>query len=418
MRASKKVCFSLVLLIGASAFAETVQSKHFIIESPLDSRYINFIQANVEAYYENMAGHYFDRGWGAKRPLKIYYLVNESDTQELLKKHGIDFEGYGKYVASEQAVYTHQYLNNGVATGWGTVFHEITHHFVAQNYKNVPSWFNEGLATFFAEQTRIVKGKLTLGRPNPWRERELRNMIENGLQIDVKFLTSTTIAQFYSWKPAYHVDRALFYWLYETGRFDAYLRNAQLKGCSLSVLKETVGKSEIEINQEILSFIKANCYPAAYFEDGRIAGNLEQKTKLFEKALQIKPDYQPAILELARCSYNNNEYEKSRAALKPILDDLQSIQHRESLCIISDSFYHEKNYAAALEYYQKAWEYSDYDEYKYVLAYWIANCHHNLNNYEMAKQWYQQFLDLNWEPTRHADWVSQAKSYEQNKTKS
>ena len=127
-------------------------------------------------------------------------------------------------------------------------------------------------------------------------------MIENGQRINVKFLTSlSTSRKFDKWKPAYHVTRALFYWLYETKLLDDYLKNVQEKGYDISVLEETVGKPCRQINKELLAFIKKNCYPAAYFEDGRRAKDIEQKRSLFEKALEIKPSYQPAILELSRC---------------------------------------------------------------------------------------------------------------------
>ncbi len=235
------VCFGWIILIFTSAFAETYHSKHFIIESPLDSRYINFIQLNAEAYYENMVGNYFARGWNT--PLKIYYLEKQSDTQQLYIKRGYKHKiNYGEYKADESAVYTHRLMDNGGISGLGTLFHETTHHFVYLNYQKAPAWFNEGLATFLGEQTRIVKGKLTVGRPNPWRERILRNMIENGQRVNVKFLTKLSGNKFYKWKPGYHVTRAFFYWLHETKRLDDYLRNVQKKGYGISVLEETAGK--------------------------------------------------------------------------------------------------------------------------------------------------------------------------------
>jgi len=412
MRRYLLVCFSWIILIFTNAFAETYHSKHFIIESPLDSRYINFIQLNIEAYYENMAGHYFAKGWG--KPLKIYYLEKQADSQELLNKHGDKYEiGYGYYTGnSTPVIYTHRFMNDGGVTGWGALFHEITHHFVGQNYEKIPTWFNEGLATFLGERTKIVKGKLTVGRPNSRRERILRNMIENGQEINIKFLTSlTTENKFHKWEPAYHVARAVFYWLYETNLLDKYLTNVQQKGYGLSVLEETAGKSYREINKELLAFIKAKCYQAAYYEDGCLAKDIEEKKKFFEKALVIKPDYQPATLELARCFYENKDYEKCRVFLKPILGDLQSTEYRDAAYLTGGSYYEESLYTKALEYYEKAWEYSDYNEYKHELAYWIANCYNCLADQENAKQWYKRFLEENWDPKHCAKWVAYAQDY-------
>ena len=402
----------VIFFFCTCGWAKTYTSQRFIIDSNLDTRYLRIIQLNIEAYYENIASRYFTKGW--KKPLKIYYLEKQSDAQELLNKHGYKREiGYGYYTGSSKpAIYTHRFMDNGGVTGLGTLFHEITHHFIRLNYRKVPTWFNEGLATFLGEQTRIVKGKLTVGRPNPWRERILRNMIENGQQINVRLLTKlTTDSKFHKWKPAYHVARAFFYWLSETNLLDKYLKNVQQKGYGLPILEETAGKSYREINKELLAFIKTSCYPAAYYEDGCRTKDLEQKKTFFEKALEIKPDYQPAILELARCFYKNRDYEECRVLLKPMLDDLQSTKYRDTLYLMGGSYYAEKIYAKALEYYEKAWEYSDYNEYKHELAYWIANCHHYLEDPENAKQWYKRFLEENWDPKRRAKWVAYAHDY-------
>ena len=192
MRKHSCIIVLVIFFFCTSGWAKTYTSQHFVINSDLDPRYVNIIQLNVEAYYENLVGQYFAKGWS--KPLRIYYSEKQLDTQQLLLnkyKHKSKV-GYGRYIDSEPAVYTHQFMNDGGHSGWGTLFHEITHHFVGLNYKKAPAWFNECLATFLGEQTRIVQGKLTVGRPNPWRERRLRDMIENGQRIDIKFLTTYT----------------------------------------------------------------------------------------------------------------------------------------------------------------------------------------------------------------------------------
>ena len=302
-------------------------------------------------------------------------------------------------------------MDDGGRSGLGTLFHETTHHFVRLNYSNPPAWFNEGLATFLGEQPRIVKGKLTVGRPNPWRERILRDMIKDGQQIDVRHLISLSAKQFYKNKDNYHSVRALFYWLHETKLLDDYLKNVQEKGYGISVLEETAGKPCRQINKELLAFIKKNCYPAAYFEDGRRSKWLYRKKMLFRKALKIKPGYQPAILELARCFYKNKNYEKCRKHLGEILTDVESTKYRAALWLMADCYYAEKEYAKALGYYKKALEYSDYNENKYKLYYWMANCHHYLKDYETAKKLHKKFLDNNWQPYRLPKQVAYAKEY-------
>ena len=75
------------------------------------------------------------------------------------------------------------------------------------------------------------------------------------------------------------------------------------------------------------------------------------------------------------------------------------------------SYFAEKDYTKALEYYKKALEYSDHNEYKYELYYWIATCHYYLKDYETAKELHKKFLDNNWEPDRLPKEVAYAKEY-------
>ena len=152
----------------------------------------------------------FEQGW--QEPLKINYFEKQSDTQAYCGDKEKIY--YGIYVPSKNAILTHRLMDHGGLAGLGTLFHEITHHFVRMNYSNPPAWFNEGLTSFLSEQTRIVNGKLSLGHPNPWREQALRDMIENGNVIDVCYYTTLDEESFYADRKNYHPLRAMFYWLY------------------------------------------------------------------------------------------------------------------------------------------------------------------------------------------------------------
>ena len=96
---------------------------------------------------------FFKTGWS--KPLEIYYSRNHSETFKLLCKHGHNHKGSivkarsSYYITKTQTIYTHQYYDNKRLVGIDVLFHEITHHFVRLNFPNVPTWFNEGLASFF-----------------------------------------------------------------------------------------------------------------------------------------------------------------------------------------------------------------------------------------------------------------------------
>ena len=169
------------------------------------------------------------------------------------------------------------------------------------------------------------------------------------------------------------------------------------KGYELSVLEETVSGSYGRINIGLSKFIKKDCYAGAYLKDGQQAEDKARKKQAFLKALELKPDYQTARLELAGCYYQSRDYENCRENLKQIFDDPESIEYRRAASLMGNTYYNEKDYLKALEYYNKAWEYSDYYEYKYRVAYQIGNCFYYLKNPEGAKQWYEKFLDCKWE---------------------
>jgi hypothetical protein len=385
-------------------------SENFVIHSEMDHRYIKILQSNMEAFYNKIRPDYFITGW--KEPLDIYYSEKQSDTQRLIARFGYkDRVHYGVYLSYVPAIFTHHLMDDGGRSGLGTIFHEITHRLVELNYRHSPTWFNEGLATFLGEQTRVVGDKLTLGQPNPWRERILQTMLEHGGQIDVKRLSSLTTRQFYKQSDNYHPTRALFYWIYENGYLKSYLENVKKDGYALSVLEKTVNKPYQQINEELLTFIKTHCYPAAHYQSGLLANDMAVKKKCFQEALGIKPDYQSAELELARCFYQDGSYEKCRQYLEPILKDASSPKFAEALILTADSYYNEKAYARAVQYYERAWDCLDYDEYKYLITLQIAGCYHFLGETEAARQWYGKFLDENWEPTRLPELVNYARQY-------
>ncbi|MDD5327028.1 MAG: tetratricopeptide repeat protein [Phycisphaerae bacterium] len=417
-----RFCCTLVFL--TNAFAANRQNSYFITCSDLDPCFVQFVLANAEAYYENIQEKYFQTSW--QKPLTIYYCRTQSDTQKLLDKNGCENKvGRGFYEPNAPAVYTHQFMDDGELNGWDALFHEIAHHFIQLNHPDPPAWFDEGLACFLGEQAQIVKGKLIIGEPCPHREQILRDEFEQGRRTNIKRLFSSSTEQFNDWDLGCHFARAFFYWLYETDKLEQFLKNVREKGYDLPVLEETVSSSYGRINADLSKFIKNDCCAGAYLEDGRQVDDETEKINAFLNALELKPYYQAARLELAECYYRNKDYQKCRENLKQILENPECIEYRQAAVLLANTYYNDKNYPQALEYYNKAWEYSDYYEYKYRLAYQIGNCFYHLKDSENARQWYKKFLDCRWDKENmkagadyalkyieHADTVTDAKQGE------
>jgi hypothetical protein len=103
-----------------------------------------------------------------------------------------------------------------IATGGGTLVHEIVHPFMRANFPECPDWFNEGLASLY-EQSEDRGGHIR-GRTN-WRLAGLQQAIRDGNLSSFEGLTATTADQFYNQDRGsnYAQARYLCYYLQERG---------------------------------------------------------------------------------------------------------------------------------------------------------------------------------------------------------
>jgi len=110
------------------------------------------------------------------------------------------------------------YMN--LSTGGGTLVHEIVHPYIAANFPECPTWFNEGLASLF-EQSMDKNGHI-VGLTN-WRLEPLQKTLrgegpkEEGRAPTFKTLCSMDAATFYGPTriPNYGTARYLLYYLQE-----------------------------------------------------------------------------------------------------------------------------------------------------------------------------------------------------------
>lgn len=118
----------------------------------------------------------------------------------------------------------HGALIMNIATGGGTLVHEIVHPFVEANVKDCPAWINEGLGSLF-EQCRAREGRI-IGMLN-WRLDGLQDAIKRNKTVPLGRLVATTDAQFYGDKSGLHYAQARYvlYWLQEQGKLRAFWRD-------------------------------------------------------------------------------------------------------------------------------------------------------------------------------------------------
>jgi len=117
---------------------------------------------------------------------------------------------FGYYSHADRA------LVMNIATGGGTLVHEIVHPFVAANFPECPAWFNEGLGSLY-EQSGERDGRI-IGHTN-WRLAGLQKAIRKKRVPSFATLCSTTTHQFYNDDKGtnYAQARYLCYYLQEHG---------------------------------------------------------------------------------------------------------------------------------------------------------------------------------------------------------
>jgi hypothetical protein len=110
-----------------------------------------------------------------------------------------------------------------IATGGGTLVHEIVHPFIEANFEYCPAWFNEGLGSLY-EQSAERDGEI-VGLTN-WRLPGLQDAIRRGALPSFEWLTHTTDSDFYARDPGTHYAQAryLLYYLQEMGLLVRYYR--------------------------------------------------------------------------------------------------------------------------------------------------------------------------------------------------
>lgn len=155
-----------------------------------------------------------------KRPdkvLEVWLFRNEKSFRKGAKKFFGDTPDtpYGYYSPDDKALIMN-------ASGLGTLSHELVHPYMEANFPDVPSWFNEGLASLY-EQPSERKGRI-VGLPN-WRLPNLKKEIKAKTLPKMSTMLGTTRDQFYEANyDAYAYARYIVYYLQEQGKLQDFYK--------------------------------------------------------------------------------------------------------------------------------------------------------------------------------------------------
>lgn len=117
----------------------------------------------------------------------------------------------------------HDALVMNIATGGGTLCHEVVHPFIEANFPRCPAWLNEGLGSLY-EACRD-KDKRIVGVLN-WRLSGLQTAIKDKRRPSIASMVATTRSEFYGAQSGvyYAQARYLCYYLQEKGQLRAFYK--------------------------------------------------------------------------------------------------------------------------------------------------------------------------------------------------
>ncbi len=194
--------------------------------------------------------------WAVARLKRDYFEQGPKEIIDIwLFEDGFSYEEFtqklfGERPSTPYGFYSprHHALIMNIATGGGTLVHEIVHPFIASNFPKCPSWFNEGLASLY-EQAHDREGHIA-GLTN-WRLRGLHAAIRDGQLPSFEKLCSTTSREFYDVDRGtnYAQARYLCYYLQEHGLlvkfYRAFRRNVELDPTGIDTLKAVLGEESL-----------------------------------------------------------------------------------------------------------------------------------------------------------------------------
>ncbi len=165
---------------------------------------------------------------------------------------------YGTKPTTPYGYYSRRYkaLVMNIATGGGTLLHEMVHAMAEADYGDIPAWLNEGLGSLFEASSR-GRGNKVIGVTN-WRLTGLLESLKAGTATKFKDLVGMSDEKFYGERSGqnYAAARYLMQYLQQNGKLEAfYGRVRDKKDADPQASLRAVFDDKLSIEQ-----IEAACY--------------------------------------------------------------------------------------------------------------------------------------------------------------
>lgn len=165
------------------------------------------------------------------------------------EKHTVEI--FGDHPTTPFGYYssTHKALIMNIATGGGTLVHEIVHPFMRANFPECPPWFNEGLGSLYEQASE--RNSHIIGLTN-WRLADLQKAIKKGTVPAFADLLAMDEDKFYTKDRGtnYGQARYLCYYLQEKGLlkkfYDEFTANRETDPTGYKTLQRILGEKDMD----------------------------------------------------------------------------------------------------------------------------------------------------------------------------
>jgi hypothetical protein len=211
----------------------------------------------IRACSDRMYQQYFE-----KKPdyiIKVYLFGDDASYRRTARRLWNDtgLSPFGYYKPSQKT------LVMNIATGTGTLVHEMFHALVEPDFPDIPSWFNEGVASLY-ECCQVKSDKL-IGMMN-WRFPRLQKAVRDDELVPLERLVSTTTAQFYGRGSDLNYSEARYFCMYlqEKGLLEKFYKKFRDSydedNTGRKFLEELLDKKLDEIQKDWVKWVKTLRY--------------------------------------------------------------------------------------------------------------------------------------------------------------